>query len=663
FTPTAAGLRSATLQIYDSAPDSPQNITLTGNPAPATATLSSTSIAFGTQAVGTTSPSQFVTLTNNGDVPLVNNGLWLTGVDGGDFSDFSGDPGTCGDTIAAHSSCQVGANFHPTGPGPRTTTLVINDSAPDSPQTITLTGNPAPATATLSSTSIAFGTQAVGTISAPGYVTLTNGGDLPLTVNGLAAAGADPGDFSGDTGTCPPSLAPQASCKLGATFRPTAAGPRSMTLQVYDSAPGSPQSITLTGTGLTTPAAPVMGTATAGDSRVTVAFTAPASDGASPVISYTATVQDVTHPASGGQTATGTTSPITVTGLTNGDTYTVTVTAANLLGAGPASAPSNAVSPTTPATPPAAPSRLTATPGSGQVVLGWTPPAAGSGSPVTGYEVFQSVTAGAESSTPVNASPLPATATTFAVRGLANGTRYYFTVRAINDAGTSAPSNEVSATPTGLLAISTTRLAAGRVGVPYAARLTARGGSSPYRWALATGAHLPAGLLLHPDGSISGTPTKAQTSSVRVQVTDAAHPAHTATRQLTLTIAAAPQAPDLKLTAAHQGNFLTGHLGAYRLTVTNTRDAATAGPTTVTFALPPGLSYIAATGGGWACSQAGFTVTCTHRAALGPSVSSSIVVTVRISAPHGSTLTTNWTVSPTDHTPGDNTTTDRVTVQ
>jgi IPT/TIG domain/Fibronectin type III domain len=94
-----------------------------------------------------------------------------------------------------------------------------------------------------------------------------------------------------------------------------------------------------------TPGAPTIGTATAGDTVATVNFTAPASDGGSPITSYTATSVDGTNPANGGQSATGASSPLTVTGLTNGDSYTFTVAAANTNGPGPASGTSNAVVP------------------------------------------------------------------------------------------------------------------------------------------------------------------------------------------------------------------------------------------------------------------------------------------------------------------------------
>jgi fibronectin type III domain protein len=80
-------------------------------------------------------------------------------------------------------------------------------------------------------------------------------------------------------------------------------------------------------------------TATAGNASATVSFTAPASNGGSPITSYTVTASP------GGATATGSASPITVTGLTNGTSYTFTVTATNAIGTGPPSAASNAVTP------------------------------------------------------------------------------------------------------------------------------------------------------------------------------------------------------------------------------------------------------------------------------------------------------------------------------
>ena len=94
---------------------------------------------------------------------------------------------------------------------------------------------------------------------------------------------------------------------------------------------------------LTPPGAPTIGTATAGNGQASVSFTAPASDGGSPITSYTVACT----PVGGGAavTATGTGSPIIVTGLMSGTTYTCTVSAINAVGTGPASGVSNAVTP------------------------------------------------------------------------------------------------------------------------------------------------------------------------------------------------------------------------------------------------------------------------------------------------------------------------------
>ncbi len=88
---------------------------------------------------------------------------------------------------------------------------------------------------------------------------------------------------------------------------------------------------------LTVPDAPTGVKAVAGNAQATVSFSAPALIGGSPIISYTVTSSP------GNITATGASSPITVTGLTNGTAYTFTVRATNAIGTGPASAASNRV--------------------------------------------------------------------------------------------------------------------------------------------------------------------------------------------------------------------------------------------------------------------------------------------------------------------------------
>jgi len=90
---------------------------------------------------------------------------------------------------------------------------------------------------------------------------------------------------------------------------------------------------------LTVPGKPTIGTATAGNTQASVAFTAPASNGGSAITGYTVTSSP------GGLTATGTASPIVITGLTNGTAYTFTVKATNGIGTGSDSNASSQVTP------------------------------------------------------------------------------------------------------------------------------------------------------------------------------------------------------------------------------------------------------------------------------------------------------------------------------
>ena len=140
-------------------------------------------------------------------------------------------------------------------------------------------------------------------------------------------------------------------------------------------------------------------------------------------------------------TGTGT----TVKNLTNGTAYSFKVTAVNKAGEGPASGAASAT-PTAKVTKPGLPNGLTASPGNGKVTLSWTAPGSDGGTGISGYEIYRGTSPGGESGTPVNASLVAGTS--YTVTGLTNGTRYYFTVAAVNQAKLQgAKSGEASATP------------------------------------------------------------------------------------------------------------------------------------------------------------------------------------------------------------------------
>jgi hypothetical protein len=103
-------------------------------------------------------------------------------------------------------------------------------------------------TAELTPTSLSFGSVTVGNTSAAKTVTLKNVGTSAITITSITISGAAAGDFA-QTNSCGSSLAASASCTISVTFKPTMTGTRSAMLKVTDSAAGSPQTVSLAGTG------------------------------------------------------------------------------------------------------------------------------------------------------------------------------------------------------------------------------------------------------------------------------------------------------------------------------------------------------------------------------------------------------------------------------
>ena len=113
----------------------------------------------------------------------------------------------------------------------------------------TVTINPVAAVAP---TSRSFAVRAIGSTSPAQTVTLSNTGTAALSITGVALTGANAGDFAISANGCGSTLAVGASCTIGVTFRPTAVGPRSATLEITDDSngtPGSIQQVALSGTG------------------------------------------------------------------------------------------------------------------------------------------------------------------------------------------------------------------------------------------------------------------------------------------------------------------------------------------------------------------------------------------------------------------------------
>lgn len=203
-----------------------------------------------------------------------------------------------------------------------------------------------------------------------------------------------------------------------------------VTLKAVNSAGAGTASSSVSATPRTTPSVPSVTTITPGNGQLSVAFTAGA-DGGAAITNYKYSIDNGSNyiAVSPAQT----TSPILITGLTNGTSYSIRILAINAAGDGAASAAVAAI----PYTTPAAPTLNSVTPGNGQLVLNFSAGAA-NGSPITDYKY--ALNSGTYVSAGTTSSPI-------IVTGLTNGVSYSVQLRAVNAAGDGAESNAISGTP------------------------------------------------------------------------------------------------------------------------------------------------------------------------------------------------------------------------
>ncbi len=212
----------------------------------AAVTLSASSLAL-TSTLGAPSSPQTVTVTNSGSANLT----FATGavtISGTNSADFAVSSDACsGSTVIPSNTCSVSVTFTPSLVGTETATLNFADNAAGSPQTVSLTGTGASAAVgSLSPASLTFGAQLIGTTSAAQTVTLSNSGSGAL---GSISISTDNSAFA-ETNNCPSSLATGGSCTISVTFTPSFAGTDTGNLLISDDALGSPQSVSLTGSGI-----------------------------------------------------------------------------------------------------------------------------------------------------------------------------------------------------------------------------------------------------------------------------------------------------------------------------------------------------------------------------------------------------------------------------
>jgi hypothetical protein len=260
-----------TLTQFDSAATA--SAFVTEMPLVSSVSLSPDALVFPGQLVNVASNAQTVTLTNNSSVALNGISIGVTGPNAGDFSTSAGTT-ACGASLPPAGSCNINVVFTPTAAPPTTETaqLTVTDSDPTSPQQMTLSGTVVAnaAVVALSPTSLLFSNQIVTGAGSAQTVTLTNKGNIPLTIDSVNIS---PTDYT-ETNTCGSSVAAGANCTFSVSFAPTTTGARVGSMTIVSSDNESPHVVPLSGTGwnfeLTAPTALTVTAGSTGTLTLTV---------------------------------------------------------------------------------------------------------------------------------------------------------------------------------------------------------------------------------------------------------------------------------------------------------------------------------------------------------------------------------------------------------
>jgi hypothetical protein len=246
FAPQYKGSIKGALEIATHEAFSPQIIGLTGTATGGPSvplSFSPASLTFSATGVGGTSPSKTVTITNKSAGTVTINTISASD----NYAAGGSGSSPCGGPLAKSAKCTLSVTFTPSDTGSVKGAVAVATSGAGSPQIFGVSGT-GEIPVTLSPTSLSFGTQGIGTSSAPKTVTLTNNSGATLTISSIVASG----DFSAvpsGTAPCGATVADAASCTFSVTFTPNVKGAISGAATVNHSAPLGPAVIKLTGTG------------------------------------------------------------------------------------------------------------------------------------------------------------------------------------------------------------------------------------------------------------------------------------------------------------------------------------------------------------------------------------------------------------------------------
>jgi len=239
FSPISGGSVPSALGIFTGATANPISVTLNGTGLAPQIELPCCFYFYG-QVIGT-SITNTGNLTNAGQAPLTIASIVYTGAS--DFVETNNCP-IAPNTLAAGASCTLSITYTPTIIGSEFGTVTFTDNAPQSPQTLSVSGSSVSAgVPTLNPASLSFPVTLIGQSSSPQSATLTNTGTGALGISQISSYG----DFP-ETNNCPGSLAAGASCTITVTFIPSNPGNEYGNVSIYSDSLYN-TNLSLTGTG------------------------------------------------------------------------------------------------------------------------------------------------------------------------------------------------------------------------------------------------------------------------------------------------------------------------------------------------------------------------------------------------------------------------------
>lgn len=242
FTPFDARILSGAVNLSTDGLSPFPSVGLSGTGTAPVATISPVSLTFGNQALHTTSAAQAISLSNTGMATMQLASIVITSTSGVGANGFA-QTNNCPAALDPGASCTINVTFTPDSLGGRGAYLSVSSNAPSA--VAALGGTGIAATAVVTPPSLTFGNQLVQTSSAAQTVTLTNYGNIALTISAIGATG----DFT-QTNNCGASLAAGAACSVNVIFTPTARLGRSGSLTIQSNSTPPAPTIGLSGTGI-----------------------------------------------------------------------------------------------------------------------------------------------------------------------------------------------------------------------------------------------------------------------------------------------------------------------------------------------------------------------------------------------------------------------------